>query len=257
MIAAPMPEQAPATREPRPDPRHGVFETLLVLDGRPVELDAHLARLETSVRALYGLEAPDGLRALVLRESLAGALGRLRVTVAPTREGGLGAHAIGMAVDPGDVFPTGARAASLATTGTEAGLGEHKWADRALFERAEAVGPPGVVPLLLAADGAVLETSRANVFAVVDGELLTPPLDGRILPGVTRRRLIEIATGRGIEVREERLELQLLLGADEVLLTGSVRGVEPVAAIDGSELTRSDRLTRLLADALRLRWTGG
>jgi para-aminobenzoate synthetase/4-amino-4-deoxychorismate lyase len=257
MIAASMPEQAAATRESRPDRRHGVFETLLVVDGRPVELDAHLARLGASVRALYGLEAPDGLRDLVLSESRAGALGRLRVTVAPTREGGLAPHAVGAAVDPGDVFPAGSRAASLETMRAESGLGEHKWADRELLERAEAVGPPGAVPLLLAADGSVLEASRANVFAVVDGGLLTPPLDGRILPGVTRARLIEIAGERGITVNQERLGLERLLGAEEILLSGSVRGIEPVAALDGVEVARPERMVRLLAGELRRRWLGG
>jgi branched-subunit amino acid aminotransferase/4-amino-4-deoxychorismate lyase len=37
----------------RPDPQQGVFETLLVLNGRPIELDAHLARLEASLKALF------------------------------------------------------------------------------------------------------------------------------------------------------------------------------------------------------------
>ena len=73
------------------------------------------------------------------------------------------------------------------------GLGEHKWVDRSLLDEAQAALPAGALPLIVDADGAVLEASRANLFAVRDGALFTPPLDGRILPGVTRARVIEIA----------------------------------------------------------------
>jgi para-aminobenzoate synthetase/4-amino-4-deoxychorismate lyase len=255
MIAAPMPERAALTPEPRPDPSHGVFETLLAVRGRPVELDAHLARLGASLRALYGLETPAEVRDMLLRESHAGALGRVRVTVSPGRDGSLEALALGSAVDPGCVFPDRTRGASLATTVTEAGLGAHKWADRRSLHLAEAVSP-GSVPLILAAGGEVLEASRANLFAVIDGALVTPPLDGRILPGITRARVIEVAAEAGVGVREEPLEMEQLLSADEVFLTGSVRGVEPVASIDDNRVSPGERLTRSLAAALRERWLG-
>ena len=58
------------------------------------------------------------------------------------------------------------------------------------------------MPLLLGEGGAPLETSRANVFAVRGGTLTTPPLDGRILPGIARARTIEIAGAMGIGLRE-------------------------------------------------------
>ena len=95
-------------------------------------------------------------------------------------------------------------------------------------------------------DGAVLEASRANLFAVRDGALLTPPLDGRILPGITRGRVIEAAESSGVAVREESLSREDLLAADEVLLTGSVRGIEPVAALDGTPLAGAGEKTAIL-----------
>ena len=61
---------ARATQSPRPDEREGVFETILVLDERPIELDAHLARLAASVRILYGEDPPD-TRELVLSKPAA------------------------------------------------------------------------------------------------------------------------------------------------------------------------------------------
>jgi para-aminobenzoate synthetase / 4-amino-4-deoxychorismate lyase len=105
-------------------------------------------------------------------------------------------------------------------------------------------------------DGDVLEASRGNVFAVREGRLLTPPLDGRILPGVVRARVIEIAAELGIEVDEEPLRLTELRGYEEVFLTGSVRGIEPVRALDGEDLQVEGQITAKLAAALRERWFG-
>ena len=98
------------------------------------------------------------------------------------------------------------------------GLGEHKWSDRRLIDALSAHVAPAV-PLLVDLDGVVLEASRSNV-AIVEGErLITPPLDGRILPGIGRAEL---------DATEEHFDLDRLNGADQVLLVGAVRGVEVV-----------------------------
>jgi para-aminobenzoate synthetase/4-amino-4-deoxychorismate lyase len=134
------------------------------------------------------------------------------------------------------------------------GLGPHKWVDRSLLDAAQAKLPENSLPLLVDEDGSVLEASRANVFSFCDGVLLTPPLDSRILPGVTRMRAIELADELGIEVREVRLSLNDLAVADEVFLTGSVRGIEPVGAIDGTVLSGGGDVTSELSAELRRTW---
>ena len=231
-----------------------MIETFLIVDDRPVELDPHLARLSASVRTLYGEEPPD-CRDLVLSRARGGLLGRLRLTVAPLDDG-FEAYAVAGAVEPAEVFPTGELAVSLFAMTVDRGLGEHKWADRAVLKRAEAIGPATSAPLLVTEEGEVLEASRGNVFAVRDGRLLTPPLDGRILPGVTRARVIEIAAELEIEVEEAPIGLGEMPGFEEVFLTGSVRGVEPVRALDGEDLRVGDRVVPRLASALRERWFG-
>jgi para-aminobenzoate synthetase/4-amino-4-deoxychorismate lyase len=135
------------------------------------------------------------------------------------------------------------------------GLGAHKWADRGLLEEAQASLPADGVPLIVDSDGGVLEASRANVFAVLHGALLTPPTDGRILPGITRARVIEIAGRAGIETEETNMRHEDLLGADEVFLTGSVRGIEPVGSLDGVGLIGSGEVTAGLAAMLLETWT--
>jgi para-aminobenzoate synthetase/4-amino-4-deoxychorismate lyase len=255
IIAGQMSQPTATTQRPRPELRHGVIETFLIVDDAPVELDAHLARLADSVQALYGEEPPD-TRELVVSRARGGGLGRMRLTVEPLRDGGFEFYVVVASVEPDSVFPTRELAANLFTMTVDRGMGAHKWADRAVLERAEAMGPPGGVPLLVSEAGEALEASRGNLFAVRDGRLLTPPLDGRILPGIARARVIELAEGLGIEVGEEPIGLSEMRGFEEVFLTGSVRGVEPVGALDGEDLQVGDEITARLAAALRERWFG-
>ena len=102
----------------------------------------------------------------------------------------------------------------------------------------------------------MLEAARANVFAVHDGALFTPPLDGRILPGVTRARVIELAESAAIPVHERPLHRNDLLRADEVLLTGSVRGIQRVDSLDGVTLAGSSAIATRLSAALLEAWAG-
>jgi para-aminobenzoate synthetase / 4-amino-4-deoxychorismate lyase len=102
----------------------------------------------------------------------------------------------------------------------------------------------------------VLEVSRANVFAVEDGVLLTPAADGRILPGVARARAIDAARDLGVELREEPFDLRRLLAAGEAFVTGSVRGVEPVRAVGAAALAAPGEQARAVAAELRRRWIG-
>lgn len=227
---------------------------MLVAAGHPLELDAHMARLAADLEAVFDAETPTNAVELVRNQARPIALGRLRLTVAPDDGGKLMAEATAVEIDPGLVFPSPEQAVSLSSLLVEGGLGARKWADRSLLEGAEAKGP--AVPLLRDVDGAVLEASRGNVFLVGSGALATPPTDGRILPGIARRQAIEVARAMGIEVREAELSLTDLMGADEVFLTGSVRGIEPVRSIDGAALSPAGEVTGLVSSALRRRWLG-
>jgi para-aminobenzoate synthetase/4-amino-4-deoxychorismate lyase len=210
---------------PRPDPAAGVFETLLVADGVPVALDDHLARLAAAVDDLYALELPSALGPLVRHTALehCGPC-RLRVLVDPDGE-------VGLQVAP--LPPEASR--HLVAVVVPGGLGDRKWRDRRLIDALEESVAPAL-PLLVDLDGHVLETTRANVLAWIGGALVTPPLDGRILPGVTRARALGAARAAGLAVRERPLALGELHDAHGVLVTGALRGVQTVATLDGTRL---------------------
>jgi para-aminobenzoate synthetase/4-amino-4-deoxychorismate lyase len=216
---------------------------MLVLGGAPVAPEAHLSRLEASLEAVYGTGLPAQTRQLVAKHAEGLELGRLRLTFLPGGEIGVEAGEIDRSLH----FPSSPM--TLRLHPVDGGLGSHKWADRAAL-------PPtsqGEAALLVDADE-VLEADRANVFAVRKGALFTPPLDGRILPGVTRATTIELARAAGIEVAESVLTLQELRHSEEVFLTNSIRGVESVGRVDGVPLHGERTVTRALSSALRRKW---
>jgi branched-chain amino acid aminotransferase len=87
--------------------------------------------------------------------------------------------------------------------------------------------------LLLNQAGNVAEAATANIFAVCDGELLTPQVTDGILAGITRATVLEIAGALGITAHERTLGRMDLLSADEVFLSGSGAGLVPVSSLDG------------------------
>jgi para-aminobenzoate synthetase / 4-amino-4-deoxychorismate lyase len=243
-----------------PDPRQGVFETLLVVDGRPVELEAHLARLEASLDELFpDRETPD-LTQPIRAEASGIERGSVRAVAAPTGDG-LGIEIAGRERSFGHFMSLSggkrpAKEVALRGIPVPGGLGAHKWADRSLLDEAQAGLPDDALSLIVAEDGAALEASRANLFAVRDDALFTPPLDGRILPGITRMRVLEIAGDLDLEAKETTLSRSDLFAADEVFLTGSLRGIEPAASLDGTALAGGGPIAAALTAELRRAWLG-
>jgi para-aminobenzoate synthetase / 4-amino-4-deoxychorismate lyase len=202
----------------------GVFETVLVVDGRPLRLADHLARLDRSCRELYGFGMPTGFAARIpagpgrrVARIVVTAAGEVSVTDAPA--------------------PTPRRASIARVVPGRAGLWRHKWTERSFFTAAEA---DEAVPLFVADDGTVLETSRGNVFLMcADGTLVTPPLRDDLLPGVTRRALLDLArdTGRGTELRAFDVAE---MTRNVAFWTSSLSGAVAIHAVDGDALPRRD-----------------
>ncbi len=148
------------------------------------------------------------------------------------------------------------RAVTLRPVTVPGGIGAHKYRDRRLLAELAAQAGTGPDQHLLLTDetGELLETDRANVFAVMDGVLLTPPADGRLLPGTTRAAVLRAAHGHGIRIGQKPLTLDELAQATEVFVTNAVAGVLPVTAIETVRRTwRPGPVTAALAAALAAR----
>jgi para-aminobenzoate synthetase / 4-amino-4-deoxychorismate lyase len=219
------PAPAPLPRpDDLPDAGRGVFDTLLVRDGLAVDLPAHLDRLAHSVLALYGAHVDRAPLEHAVRRAAAGRPGPARLRVAWSPSDGR-AHVEAHDIDEPRLEPR-----RLGVVRISGWPGEHKWADRRLLERTRAESGADDV-LLVDEGGLLLECGTASVFAVLDGEVVTPSLDHRILPGVVRGHVLELLRGSGVPVAERPVALAELARAREVFTTSSVRGVQPVVGV--------------------------
>ncbi len=86
--------------------------------------------------------------------------------------------------------------------------------------------------IALGPDGMLSEGSGQNLFLVRDGVLYTPPVDGTLLPGITRLSVITLAREMGVTVVEQMMPRESLHTADEVFICGTASEVTPVRSVD-------------------------
>ncbi|MGH2556692.1 MAG: branched-chain amino acid transaminase [Actinomycetota bacterium] len=104
--------------------------------------------------------------------------------------------------------------------------------------------------ILLTQDGHVSEGSAANLFLVMNGKLITPPVADDILVGVTRNAIMELAEKLGIPVAERRVDRTELYVADEIFLCGTGVQVASVTKVDGRKIGdgKMGEITRSIQD---------
>lgn len=221
------------------------FETMRAFDGVVFRLDRHFARLAGGLDAL-GI-VPPSMRALT--HAIAATLAaneltsaRIRLTVSAGRGAGRPdlsqagpPTVLVVAESPPPPAPPARLIVSTQRVDPHRPLANAKTANylASLLALAEARAVGADDALLLGGTGDAVEAATANLFAVVGGVLLTPPLAAGPLPGVTREAVIECAASLGLRIQEQPLPRAVLASADEVFLTSSVVGIRAVAVIEG------------------------
>lgn len=219
----------------------GVFETFAVRQGRPVARTRHLARLAAGAAVLGFAPPPSRELAAALDAALAASpgAGRARLLVVPLAAPGPSAARTATVVTVGPATPVApaAHVAVVSVVRNErsplAGVKSTAYADSALaLAEARAAGADEAVVADTA--GALCEAATSNVFVVLDGVVVTPPLAAGCLPGVVRALVLDAGLAVERDLRPDDLR-----GADEAFLTSSTRGVQPVASVDGRALPTS------------------
>ena len=95
--------------------------------------------------------------------------------------------------------------------------------------------------IALDAAGYVSEGSGENLFAVVKGRLVTPPLVSSVLPGITRDSVMALAQKLGIAIEEKALPREMLYLADELFFTGTAAEITPIRSVDRQKVGRGAR----------------
>ncbi len=96
--------------------------------------------------------------------------------------------------------------------------------------------------------GEVAECTSANIFAVKNEKILTPPLNSGCLEGVTRGILMEIAPEAGVSVIEQTLRAEDLYSADEVFISSTNRNLISVGEIAGHQIAAPGPVCERLND---------
>lgn len=245
----------------------GVYEMVKVVEGVPRDLDRHLARLERSLAEIRLAPPPrrELLRAVAAELLRRNPLRLATLYIQVTRGEAPRAHPFPKGVRPRTVMvvrrlvPPSERDRAEGVAVLTAP--EIRWARRDIKtvnllpnvlarQRAAEAGCREAV--FVEADGTVTEASAANLFIVDEaGVLRTHPADERILPGITRAVVLELARALGLPVEERAFTLEELLRAREAFLTGTTSFVLPVATVDGRVIGngRPGEVTRTLGRA--------
>ncbi len=219
----------------------GVFETLRLLRGEPFAPTRHIARLQHSARSL-GLPVPDAdLVAAAMADAVAANRSelddhaRLRVTYTSGpgplgSERGEGPVTLIAAAAPGSPWPATTSVVLAPWRRNEhsplAGVKSTSYAENAVaLSYARAAGASEA--LLLNTAGKVCEGTGSNVFVIIDGHPITPPLESGCLAGITRGLVVE-----WFGAQERDLDPGDLERVEEVFLTSSTRNVHPVDRVD-------------------------
>ncbi len=255
----------------------GIFESLLVRDGRPCLLEAHLGRLTQSAR-LMDLPEPDVARwraavatAVSRWTDLGGGEGVLRLIYSRGRESGSGPTGYAMIGAVPDrvaaVRADGIAAVTLQRCLPADGIADMPWllagaktlsyaVNMAALRHAERQGAGDVV--FISSEGNVLEGPRSTVVIAsdVDGTggrpcLFTPPPWYPILRGTTQQALFEVARNKGYDCDYRVLKAADLFAAQGVWLVSSITLAARVHTLDGKLLAPSEMAAELaeLVDA--------
>jgi branched-chain amino acid aminotransferase len=222
----------------------GVFESIRIMGGFPLNIDNHIKRLLDGARAIK-MRTPSYYTAAFFSEKIIELIqksdivegGRCRLSLDRV-SGGAYLPESNESTFYIEVYPYEVNHFELNAKGLEVDiyqdiklqknfLSNYKTkAGLTYVMAALSAKEKGLDDLFLSNDrGNILETSSCNIFVVSNGVLYTPGLDEGCLAGTMRMQVINLALSHGIKVYECAILPQNLLAADEIFITNAIRGI--------------------------------
>ncbi len=235
----------------------GIFETFRSYDGKPFKLVEHIERMRNSAKQLRisfeytNAETGDIIKKLMDKNNIQNAY--IRITLSRGTGGaGLGISSnhkptLLIQIKPftpyeNKLYDEGmSLVISNYRRSTSCPISCHKTTNllKSILSKEEANSKSAQEAIILNTDGYVAECVVSNIFIVNDESVVTPSLDTNILPGITRRTVLDICLDSGIPVSEERFTIERLIKSDEVFITNSLMEIMPVSRIEDSRIGKA------------------
>lgn len=226
----------------------GVFETVRIYNGIPFMLDEHMERLIAGLKTLRFQKLPAGIKVYASRVIDANKVGNGILRIAVTRgevEAGIDPLAckeptVVITAKEGipyndELYSRGFRAiVAKIRKDQNSPLCRVKSANflTHILARGEATDAGVDEAVMLNYEGSLTEGTVSNLFLVKGNTIFTPSVESGILPGVTRRAIIELSREIGFKVEEGEIRPEELLVAEEAFLTNSLLEIMPLIEVD-------------------------
>ena len=232
----------------------GIYETLRSYKGKPFKLSKHLERMRHSAKQLkisFEYTNSDiGEKVNELIEMNRSQDAYIRITL--SRGTGGGRLQMDHNIEPTTLIQVNpltpydrkfyeegmALVVSHSRRSTSCPISRHKSTNllKSILLKEEAKNRSAHETIVLNTDDYVAECVVSNIFFVKNGNVVTPSLDSNILPGITRRTVLDICKDSSFPVGEELFKTEALLNADEVFITNSLMEIMPVSKIENYKI---------------------
>tara|TARA_B100001121_G_scaffold164659_1_gene143812 strand:+ start:812 stop:1645 length:834 start_codon:yes stop_codon:yes gene_type:complete len=225
-----------------------IYEVIIAVNKKPFELDAHLNRLQKNISSLkYSLSDQFDLEKIILEVISKNKFINQVIYVQISR----GTDTIRDHIPSNDLTPTIFVSSHELKTDFSSSSGEKailledfRWRKSEIkatsllanvIYRSEAKHQK-VFETILFENGFITEGAVSNVFCCIDNKIVTPPLTENILPGVTRKVILELIQDTSLEFEEKKIPVDSILSAKEIWVTNSTKGIIPIIELDGKKI---------------------
>ena len=225
-----------------------IYEVIIAVNKKPFELGAHLTRLKKNISSLkYSLSDQFDLEETILEVISRNKFLNQVIYVQISR----GTDIVRDHIPSNDLSPTIFVSSHELKTDFSPSSGEKailledfRWRKSQIkatsllanvIYRSEAKNQE-VFETILFENGFITEGAVSNVFCCIDNKILTPPLTDNILPGVTRKVILDLIQDTSFEYQETKISVDSFLSAEEIWVTNSTKGVIPIIELDGKKI---------------------
>jgi D-alanine transaminase len=225
-----------------------IYEVIIAINKKPFELDAHITRLKKNISSLkYSLSDQIDLEEIILEIISRNKFSKQVIYVQISR----GTDSIRDHIPSNDLIPTVFVSSHELKTDFSPSFGEKailledfRWRKSQIkatsllanvMYRSEAK-QQGVFETILFENGFITEGAVSNVFCCIENKIITPPLTENILPGVTRKVILNLIQDTSLVYDETKIPIDTFLSAEEIWVTNSTKGIIPIIELDGIKI---------------------